>query len=141
MNSSQRRLRVSDYLEHMLEATKLAQKHVAGVEKDDFLWDKLRQQAVMMNFVIIGEAATKIRDEFPDYIQANPSQALPWHKMIGMRNRMAHGYFDIDLEIVWDTVTKHREVLEHFLATRPELLSTRNEPDDEKPSSGPGFRM
>ncbi|HXZ10247.1 MAG TPA: DUF86 domain-containing protein [Paraburkholderia sp.] len=115
--NDRRQLWLADYLEHMLEAARLAQQHIAGVEKEQFLGDRLRQQAVMMNLVIIGEAATKIREGFPDFIQANPSPALPWHQMIGMRNRMAHGYFDVDLEIVWDTVTKHLPVLENFLAT------------------------
>ena len=44
-------------LEHMFEVVRLAQQHLAGVEKEHFLGDKLRQQAVMMNLVIIGEAA------------------------------------------------------------------------------------
>jgi uncharacterized protein with HEPN domain len=102
----------------MLEATRLAQQHIAGIEKDHFLGDKLRQHAVMMNLVIIGEAATKIREGFPDFVEANPRPALPWYQMIDMRNRMAHGYFDVDLEIVWDPVTKHLRVLEEFLMTR-----------------------
>lgn len=87
----------------------------------------------MMNLVIIGEAATKIRDGFPECIQANPSPALPWHQMIGMRNRMAHGYFDVDYEIVWDTVTRHLPVLEHFLVTQTGQSR-------DKPSSGSRFR-
>jgi uncharacterized protein with HEPN domain len=117
MNDRQQ-LRLVDYLDHMLEAAQLAQQHITGVKREDFLGDKMRQQAVMMNLVIIGEAATKIREGFPDFIQANPSPALPWHQMIGMRNRMAHGYFDVDFEIVWDTVTKHLPVLEQFLVTQ-----------------------
>ena len=84
----------------------------------------------MMNLVVIGEAATKIRDGFPEFIQDNPSPTLPWHQMIGMRNRMTHGYFDVDLEILWDTVATHLPVLEHFLASHPaQSASALDDPD------------
>lgn len=42
--NDKRQLRLHYYLEHMLEASRLAQKHIAGIEKDDFLWDTMRQQ-------------------------------------------------------------------------------------------------
>ena len=91
------------------------------------------QQAVLMNIVIIGETATPIRDEHPDFVKTNVNPAVPWHKMIGMRNRMAHGYFDTDFEIVWDTVKTHLPILEYFLATRVELQQDIGDPEADKP--------
>ena len=92
-----------------------------------------------MNIVIIGETATQIRDEHPDFVKANVNRAVPWHKMIGMRNRMAHGYFDTDFEIVWDTVKTHLPVLEHFIATR---IEPQNGPEsDAATPSSPDFGM
>ena len=83
--------------------------------------------------------ATQIRDEHPDFVKANVNSAVPWHKMIGMRNRMAHGYFDTDFEIVWDTVKTHLPVLEHFLATR---IEQQNGPEsDVATPSSPDFGM
>ena len=57
------------------------------------------QQAVIMSLVIIGEAATKIMDRHADFVLAQPD--VPWRSMRGMRNRIAHGYFDINLDVVW----------------------------------------
>lgn len=91
-----------DYLRHMLDAARQACSYVEGLGKDDFLADKRTQQAVILNLVIIGEAATKLMAGFPDFVEAHP--AIPWRSMRGMRNRIAHGYFDINLEVVWETV-------------------------------------
>jgi len=63
-----------------------------------------------MNLVIIGEAATKIMDVYSEFVES--SLQVPWRNMRGMRNRIAHGYFDINLDVVWDTVQ----------AALPELL-------------------
>lgn len=94
--------RLVDYLGHMLEATQLAVSYIAGLSKDDFLADKRTQQAIILNIVVIGEAATKLAKDYPEFIEKHP--AVPWKNMKGMRNRIAHGYFDINLDIVWDTV-------------------------------------
>lgn len=94
--------RLPDYLEHMRQAATDACQFVDGLEKDDFFRDKRTQQAVIMSIIIMGEAATKIMDGYADFTQANPD--IPWRGMRGMRNRIAHGYFDINLDVVWDTV-------------------------------------
>lgn len=86
----------------MKQATIDACSFVEGLEKEDFLADKRTQQAVIMSLVIIGEAATKVMDGYAEFVQSN--QEVPWRSMRGMRNRIAHGYFEIDLDIVWDTV-------------------------------------
>jgi uncharacterized protein with HEPN domain len=103
-------MQLSDYLEHMIEAAHLASSHVEGLAKDDFLLDRKTQQAVILNLLIIGEAATKISNQYPSFIELH-SEA-PWSQMRGMRNRMAHGYFEIDLDIVWDTVQQSLPELE-----------------------------
>lgn len=94
--------RTSDYLEHILNAIHLACSYVEGLTREDFLLDSKTQQAVILNLLVMGEAATKLATEHPDFV-AQYSQ-IPWKQMRGMRNRMAHGYFDIDLDIVWETV-------------------------------------
>jgi len=93
---------LSDYLDHIQQAASNACGYVEGLSKDDFLSDKRTQQAVIMNLVIIGEAATKIMDRHKGFTDSHPE--LPWRNMRGMRNRIAHGYFDINLELVWHTV-------------------------------------
>lgn len=94
--------RLSDYLDHMRQAAINACSFAEGLDKSDFLADKRTQQAIILNLVIIGEAATKIMDGYDAFVELHP--ALPWRSMRGMRNRIAHGYFEIDLDIVWDTV-------------------------------------
>jgi uncharacterized protein with HEPN domain len=86
----------------MREAATNARNSVDGMKKEDFLADKRTQQAVIMSLVILGEVATKIMDRFPEFADRHPT--IPWRSIRGMRNRIAHGYFDINLEVVWDTV-------------------------------------
>jgi uncharacterized protein with HEPN domain len=95
-------LRLCDYLEHVQQAATDACSFVEGLNKNDFLADKRSQQAVVMSLIIIGEAATKVMDRHPEFTQAHA--AVPWRSMRGMRNRIAHGYFEINLDVVWDTV-------------------------------------
>jgi uncharacterized protein with HEPN domain len=106
-------LRQNDYLSHMLEATTLAHSYVEGFSKADFLGDKRTQQAVILNIMVIGEAATKLADESPEFVVKFPQVA--WTSMRGMRNRLAHGYFDINLDIVWETVKQALPELESQL--------------------------
>ena len=94
--------RLADYIEHILEASRLALSYVEGMDVSGFLVDKRTQQAVILNILVIGEAATKIANEYPEFIGRHPE--VPWKSMKGMRNRIAHGYFDINLDIVWNTV-------------------------------------
>lgn len=94
--------RLLDYLQHMQQAATDAVGFVEGMSRDDFLADKRTQQAVIMSLIVLGEAATKVMDRYPDF--ANAQAQIAWRSMRGMRNRIAHGYFDIDLGVVWDTV-------------------------------------
>lgn len=57
---------------------------------------------MIYSLLIVGEAATKIMERFPEFAAENSH--IPWRSMRGMRNRFAHGYFDINLDVVWDTV-------------------------------------
>ena len=86
----------------MLQAVQLARAYIEGLNKPDFYQDKRTQQAVILNLLTLGEAVAQIVRLHPEFPGTHPQ--LPWKQMRGMRNRMAHGYFDIDLDIVWETV-------------------------------------
>jgi uncharacterized protein with HEPN domain len=88
---------------HMREAVKTSLDYVEGWNKSDFLADKRTQQAIIMNLIILGEAATKLMDHHPNATANYPG--IEWRSMRGMRNRIAHGYYDIDLDVVWETVS------------------------------------
>ena len=110
-----------DYLEHIRQAASDACGFIQGMGKDEFLADKRTQSAVVMSLVIIGEAATQLMDHHPALVAQHPG--VPWRSMRGMRNRIAHGYFDIDLDIVWETV---RAALPSLL---DRLSAVRNDAD------------
>jgi uncharacterized protein with HEPN domain len=86
----------------MRQAIADAQSFTEGMAQPDFEQDKRTQQAVVMSLIVLGEAATKVMDKHPEF--AAQHAEIPWHNMRGMRNRIAHGYFDIDLRVVWDTL-------------------------------------
>lgn len=106
--------RLPDYIGHIRQAATDACSFVDGLEKADFLEDKRTQQAVIMNLIIIGEAATKMMDGYAVFTQDHPE--VPWRSLRGMHNRIAHGYFEINLDVVWNTV---RTALPELLKQRP----------------------
>ncbi len=93
--------RILDYLDHMLEAAAQACLYVDGMSKEQFLSDKRTQQAVVLNLILIGEEASKVLKEEESMPERFPQ--ISWRGMKGMRNRIAHGYFEINLDIVWET--------------------------------------
>ena len=74
---------------------------IEGMTLADFMADKRTNQAVVMNFIIIGEIAARIMDRHPDF--ARTHHQIPWQGMRGMRNRIAHVYFEIHCQRRSDT--------------------------------------
>lgn len=71
-----------------------------------------------MSLIIIGEAATQVIDRYAAFADAHAP--IPWRSMRGMRNHIAHGYFDINLELVWETLqTALPDLLDRLPALRP----------------------
>lgn len=112
--------RLPDDLDHIQQAATDARSFVEGMARDDFLADKRTQQAVIMSLIVIGEAATKVMDGYAEFTQAHAD--VPWRSM---RNRMAHGYFDINLDVVWETV---QQWLPELLKQRPAVRLDANDP-------------
>jgi len=93
--------RHTDYVELMLNAATQARTYTDGLSKADFLDDAKTQDAVIMKLLVIGELAARLLEEHQEFTCKHPE--IPWQKMKGMRNRMAHGYFDLNMDVVWDT--------------------------------------
>jgi uncharacterized protein with HEPN domain len=88
---------------HMLECAEWAISYIEGMRKEDFLDDKRTQQAVIMNLLIIGEMASRLARDHPEFWEKYPQ--APWRQMTSMRNRIAHGYFDLCLDTIWNTAS------------------------------------
>ena len=86
-------------LEDMRERIGRIETFLSGLERDAFLRDARTSDAVVRNLEVIGEAASRLPAEFrascPD---------VPWGRIVGLRNRVVHAYFDVDLELVWTIV-------------------------------------
>ena len=98
--------RLPDYLNHILEAIERIEEYVSELDEMAFLGNKLVQDAVIRNFEVIGEASNNIEKRFPEFVAAHPE--LPLASAYQMRNAVAHGYFQVDFEILWKTI--HRDL-------------------------------
>ena len=87
------------YLLDILIAARKALKFLEGMTWEEFERSELHQNAVMRPLEIIGEAARRVSQQTRD---AHPE--IPWEQMIGIRNRLIHEYFRVNLATVWDTV-------------------------------------
>lgn len=101
---SKDKLRLADYLAHILEAIDRIERYTEDVSEVGFMNDSLIQDAVIRNFEVIGEAARNIQVQYPKFVEAHPE--LPLFSAYEMRNAVAHGYFKVDYEVVWKTMQK-----------------------------------
>ena len=86
-------------LRHMLDASREAVAFASESSREELVGDRKLALALVKCIEILGEAASKVSAETKEGITG-----LPWSVMIGMRNRLIHAYFDIDLDILWNTV-------------------------------------
>ena len=94
----------------ILDAIQRIRRHVRGGDRGRFEQDEVLQNAVLRWFEIIGEASRGLTDEF-----RREHNEVPWREIIDMRNRLTHGYFDIDLDVVWNTITNDLPALEQAI--------------------------
>ena len=99
---SKKELRVTDYLEHILQAMQRIERYTHDMDEVGFLQNEMAQDAVIRNIEIVGEAANNIQKCDPDFAEQHSD--IPWSVMYAMRNRVSHGYHKVDLELVWRTI-------------------------------------
>ena len=106
------RVRLLHMLEHAREAVELVEGHA----RENLDKDRVLSLAVVRLLEIVGEAAAgvseKSRGEFP---------GIPWAEIVGLRNRLIHGYDSVDLDIVWNIVKGDLPALVRYLAADPDL--------------------
>ena len=102
MSRDKQRLR--DFLSHIVEAIARIERYVEDIDEVEFINNELIQDAVIRNIEIIGEASRNIEQHYPDYTQEHPH--VPFSLAYEMRNAVAHGYFQVDYEVVWKTLER-----------------------------------
>lgn len=90
------------FIEDILESIEKIESYIEGLDYEKFTSKGMVVDAVIRNLEIIGEATRNIPDKIREQ---NPE--IPWKKMIGLRNIATHAYFGIDLEIIWEIVTRN----------------------------------
>lgn len=108
-------LRITDYLQHILLAIDNIQAYTAGMDLAAFLADRKTQDAAIRNLEVIGEACNNIAKNQPAF--ASKHSSVPWGFAYEMRNALAHGYFTVDQNIVWQTIQHDLPVLRSKIAS------------------------
>ena len=88
-----------EYLRHILVEVEFLMRASAGLDREQFMRDETKRRAFVRSLEVIGEAARKLPEPFR---RLHPQ--FEWKAMAGMRDRLIHGYFGIDYDLVWDVV-------------------------------------
>lgn len=99
-----------EFLRHIMDEVEYLLRRSANMDRREFLDNEDLRRAFARSIEIIGEASRRIPDE---YRQEHPD--IDWRSMAGMRDRLIHGYFGVDYELVWDVVRTHVPVLKERL--------------------------
>jgi len=86
-------------LRHMIVSAKEAQSYIVGKKRLDLDRDRMLVHSLVRCIEIIGEAASRVSS-----LCRSGTPEIPWPDIVSMRNRLIHAYFDINLDLVWDTV-------------------------------------
>jgi len=98
------------FLKHILDAIDLISSYLKGKNYEEFEDNRMLQDAVIREIEIMGEATKNLSLEF-----RNKYSEIPWRQIAGMRDKLIHGYFGVDLGAVWDTATKDIPLLKEKL--------------------------
>ncbi|MDW7732247.1 MAG: DUF86 domain-containing protein [Methanolobus sp.] len=91
----------SVFLYHILDAIDQIEEYTAGITYEEFLEKRLIQDAVVRQLEIIGEATKNLSSDTTGYYPQ-----IPWKEIAGMRDKLIHVYFGVDLEEVWNTAKR-----------------------------------
>lgn len=87
------------HITYIIDTLEIISDNTPG-SRSEFMSDPNAQDATLMRSQDIGEQLSRIRDQFPEFFEMNQDDS--WHKFIGVRNIISHGYREIDFDIIWD---------------------------------------
>ena len=119
-------LRIDDYIKHIEDYATEAMVFIEGISKEEFLKDRKTQQAVTLNLITLGEISTVLKNKYPNFLEI--ASDIPWKDIAGMRHRLVHGYSEVDVIVVWDTV---QEFVPKLIEAMPYVYKTVNEFKDK----------
>lgn len=95
-------------IRHILDAVVRIEQYTTKLTQADFENNFMVQDAVLRNLILVGEAAKNIPEEFKQKFTH-----IEWKKIVGMRNKVVHEYFIIDIETVWNVIQRDLPLLKH----------------------------
>ena len=110
----------SVFLEHIIENIIDIESFIKNVNKEEFLKNKEKQNAVIRSLEVIGEAVKNL----PQNI-TNKYSSIPWKEIAGTRDKITHHYFRVDLNIIWDIIKQDLPDLKDKILKIKEELSKR----------------
>jgi len=109
------------YLKHILDAISNIEKFIEGVNKENFMGNVEKQYAVLRGLEIIGEATKNLSEELK-----KKHLNTPWKEIAGMRDKLIHQYFGVNLDLVWETIkTKLPELKNQISKILKEIEETK----------------
>ena len=86
------------YVDQILDSIRKLELYIIDYDKDEFIKDEKTQSAVLMQLTVIGEISKKISEETKSKID------VPWKKIMGFRDKTVHAYFNLDIDVIWETI-------------------------------------
>jgi len=117
---SSKKKSLTEFIQHILIGIEKIERHTKDLDQSGFLKSDLVQDAVLRNLEVIGEASNNILKSYPEFSSINPE--IQFDAAYQMRNALSHGYFAVDLDVVWKTVERSLPAL------KAQLLHARVEP-------------